>query len=287
MYTVRLICLILACCLGIELSYSLEVTPATNGRKKVTLNPEDMKKIRESLGIKKREKDIFGKLIPGIFTDPRENKIVELTLSKHHIIPVNMIIEKLKELAAANTFVAGKEDKLKTMFEGYLNHEKNIECQQEFLAWLPTPEKDEEIKPNEVAAIFRDTIIWNPNNLRVGPLANQRSDDPDELVDYALLDPKESEKVRGFVDDTTMNILDQLTSLRSDSNPKWKYIQGEKCPRKKNEKVTDKICPWKVAKDSRAGGITATRLVKKKLPDNNDDPTDVRRFNVESGDIIG
>lgn len=270
------------------MSYGMTVT-TTSGKSKVTFDAADMVQIRRTLepnhkGV--REEDLFGALIPGVFTDPRTDKPVEVILSKHHIIPENLIRDKLIELVAANKFVANKEDKLRKMFEEYYNHEDNIECQKTFLEYVP--EKDR-LTPSAVANNFRTIISWNPNNLRAGPPGNLRSDDPNKLVDYALIDAYEKNIVDGTgTASNNMNILDKLTALRSDLNPKWVYNRGAKCPGRNG------ICPWKVARQTENGkykilrvpGVTVTKLIKRKLADGRtDDPSDTRRFNVETGRV--
>lgn len=218
-----------------------------NREGKVTFSDEDLTAIIETLMFEgNRENDLFGGLINGV-----TNSGGEVILAKHHIIPEGTIRSELKKIAT--------DFRLKEKLEKYVNHENNRICRETYLAYVPIQNRDD---TNEVSKYFRPIVSWNPNNLRAGPLGNERARDPGSDVDTEIATKWEQEMANG-----NKNVLDKLTELSTPTNPIWVKTRRE--PK-----------PWTV-KNKTGATYSVTQLIKR----NNDD--DNRQFNIEDGTISG
>lgn len=237
----RFVCLVLVL-YGTEMSYSMVV----NREGKVTFSDVDVTAIKDTLRSEgNRENDLFGGLTNGVTKSGDK-----VALAKHHIIPEGTIRSELKTLA--------DDVRLKEKLEKYVNHENNRICRQTYLEFVPIQNRDD---INEVSKYFRPIVSWNPNNLRAGPLGNERARDPGSDVDTEIATKWEQDMANG-----SKNILDKLTELSTPTNPTW-----EKTRRGPNA--------WTV-KNKTGASYSVIQLVKR----NNDDD---REFNIEDGTILG
>lgn len=219
-----------------------------NSAGKVTFSNADAIAIRNDAKVMRdREIDRFGSLIDGV-----SNSGDGVNLAKHHIIPESKIRSEFKKFADDTDIT---QLQFKAKLEKYINHEDNRECRKIFSRDVPVQNRN---YTNEVSQYFLTVVSWNPNNLRAGPLGDERGDDPGNVVDTAVA-TKAEQRIAANGD---KNILDKLTDLRTSTNPTW-------------EKTRREPKPWTV-KTPTGAPYSVTQLLKR----NNDDE---REFNIVLG----
>ncbi|CAF4292542.1 unnamed protein product [Rotaria sp. Silwood2] len=163
-----------------------------------------------------------------------------ITISKHHMIPEEEIRKEFTKLVEQ---YPNDRNGLKTALNRYLNHPNNKLGRQAFMNSVGI-QKGQERNDNtkEVAFSYLSAVSWHPNNLRLGPVGQYRTDDPEapgsrSKLDYAVADPKskiildEYSKKRRNILDTQNRLPDNVShygwrETRNRQNRKYEVDQS-------------------------------------------------------------